>query len=150
MRNLMFNVPGAPVPQSRPRIVLRGKNVIAYTPQKTKDYQTLVAECAYTARISKWGDLELIKSFVQVDISLYFLPPKSMSKALTRKALNKEIFPGGGRNYGDVDNFAKCILDGLNNVIWKDDLQVVDLRVRKYFGEIPGAWVYIKEVANNE
>lgn len=31
----------------------------------------------------------------------------------------------------DGDNIGKCVLDALNGNVWKDDAQVVDLRVRK-------------------
>ena len=33
---------------------------------------------------------------------------------------------------GDVDNYSKSILDGLNGVAYEDDDQVVELQVRKY------------------
>lgn len=31
---------------------------------------------------------------------------------------------------GDIDNYVKSLLDGLNGVAWKDDHQIVDLRAR--------------------
>ena len=32
---------------------------------------------------------------------------------------------------GDVDNYSKGILDRLNKIVWDDDDQILDLRVRK-------------------
>lgn len=32
---------------------------------------------------------------------------------------------------GDIDNYCKTILDALNKVAWKDDKQIVELRVLK-------------------
>ena len=34
---------------------------------------------------------------------------------------------------GDVDNYAKGILDRLNKIIYEDDDQIIDLRVRKQY-----------------
>jgi len=36
-----------------------------------------------------------------------------------------------GKRRIDVDNCAKSILDGMNGIVYEDDNQVVDLRVRK-------------------
>lgn len=36
---------------------------------------------------------------------------------------------------GDVDNYAKSALDGLNSVVWDDDKQVVKLTAYKRWGE---------------
>jgi crossover junction endodeoxyribonuclease RusA len=32
----------------------------------------------------------------------------------------------------DIDNLSKAILDGCNNIVWKDDTQVCYLRIRKF------------------
>jgi Holliday junction resolvase RusA-like endonuclease len=33
----------------------------------------------------------------------------------------------------DIDNLAKCVLDSLNGICWKDDSQVIDLHITKTF-----------------
>jgi Holliday junction resolvase RusA-like endonuclease len=38
----------------------------------------------------------------------------------------------------DAENLLKHQLDALNGVLWKDDAQIVDLRVRKVYGSKPG------------
>jgi len=37
----------------------------------------------------------------------------------------------------DADNYGKAALDALNEVVWGDDSQVVDLRVIKSYAERP-------------
>ena len=34
----------------------------------------------------------------------------------------------------DIDNISKIILDGLNGVAYKDDLQITDLSIKKIYG----------------
>ena len=43
----------------------------------------------------------------------------------------------------DVDNIVKAIGDGLNGVVWRDDVQAVDLFVRKRYGAMPGVQVRV-------
>ena len=44
---------------------------------------------------------------------------------------------------GDVDNLAKSILDGLNGVLYLDDKQIVDLHIRRCYGEPCGFDIHI-------
>jgi len=37
----------------------------------------------------------------------------------------------------DADNVVKAVFDGLNGVLWRDDVLVVDLRVRKRYAATP-------------
>lgn len=51
------------------------------------------------------------------------------------------------RKIGDVDNFAKSILDAGNGIAWLDDSQITDLSVRKVwaFDGIEGVMVEIHQ-----
>ena len=46
----------------------------------------------------------------------------------------------------DLDNVAKLILDSLNNVAYKDDSQIVMLKVEKFYGEIPRMEIDLKNI----
>lgn len=61
--------------------------------------------------------------------------------------LNNEIYP---TTKPDTDNIAKSILDSLNKIAYLDDKQVVDLRVRKRYAEVPSVSVWISEVEKYE
>jgi Holliday junction resolvase RusA-like endonuclease len=56
--------------------------------------------------------------------------PKSYRGKQRTDALFGYSYPSG-----DVDNYAKSALDGLNNVVWEDDKQVVQLAATKAWGE---------------
>ena len=38
------------------------------------------------------------------------------------------------RNYGDVDNFLKAVMDALTGICYVDDRQVTEVHARKFFG----------------
>ena len=48
---------------------------------------------------------------------------------------------------GDVDNYAKSILDGLNGVAWEDDRQVVELHIYRHTERPQRAEVRIQELS---
>lgn len=52
-----------------------------------------------------------------------------------------------GQRAGDVDNYAKSILDGCNEVIWLDDQQVIELHVYRHTGRPERVEVRVTEIA---
>ncbi len=50
----------------------------------------------------------------------------------------------------DLDNVQKAIYDGLNGVVWKDDVQVVKAVVGKRYGETPGVRVKVVPLLEGE
>lgn len=138
MKSFEFTVPGIPKGKARPRFSKIGGYVKTYTPKTTRDYETLVAE----SFLSQGGTV-FDHPYLDVYIIAYFPIPKS-----TRKA-DKLLMGSGCIPYNhkpDVDNCCKSILDGLNNVAWLDDRQVVSLKIKKFYGNEPQVIVKIKEV----
>ena len=46
---------------------------------------------------------------------------------------------------GDVDNFAKAVLDSLNGIIWGDDVQIFKLTVEKHWAPVGSdGWYTVK------
>ena len=48
------------------------------------------------------------------------------------------------RNWGDVDNFLKAVMDALTGICYDDDRQVVDVHARKFFGT-PKVFITLEE-----
>ena len=46
----------------------------------------------------------------------------------------------------DIDNCCKAVLDALNEVVWRDDRQIVRLLAEKQYGEHPGIIAEIFEL----
>lgn len=114
----------------------RARKMRSITPEKTKDYESLV-RWSYTAAGGKYyGD-----SLISVEIRAYYPIPKSYSKK--KKELCLKSRP---TTKPDLDNCAKAILDALNGVAWHDDSQVVSLTVDKFYGEFGRVIVAINEI----
>lgn len=121
-----FTIPGAPQGKERPRFT---KNGIAYTPQKTRDYEKLVAwayHCeAHGAKLT--GPI-----FAEI-AAVYAVPP-SWNKKKRAEALDNRIFP---MVKPDLDNIVKAVLDACNGLAYKDDAAVTDLTICKRYGTRP-------------
>lgn len=101
---------GAPIAKQRPRMTRSGR---AYTPQRTKDAER---------RIAEQYEGPLFEGDVCIDICL-------TKDAVAVTIWDADYTPVGMR--GDIDNYAKTILDALNGLAWNDDRQVAHLSVYK-------------------
>lgn len=76
-------------------------------------------------------------------IDVYKGSLKSFSKKKLEQAEAKSLRP---RTKPDADNYAKGPLDACKGILWKDDGQVVDLFVSKYYSKNPRIEIRIQEV----
>ncbi len=106
-------LPIAPVAKARARVTKFG----AFTPKKTKDFETNVFWLLRDAKAP------LFTGAVWVRATFVIEPPARMPKG--------RVFPTV-RN--DLDNYAKALMDGMNGVVFPDDCAVVHLDVRKEYG----------------
>lgn len=130
MSPIRFTVPGSPQGKGRPRVAVRGGHASLYTPSKTLNYEGLVAHAAQTAMAGR----PLLDGPVACAVHIDCAVPASWSQKKQRMALAGEVLPA---TKPDIDNCCKAIFDGLNNVLWRDDSQVVDLAVRKRYSATP-------------
>jgi Holliday junction resolvase RusA-like endonuclease len=68
--------------------------------------------------------------------------PASYSKQKRKDALSGIIKP---MKKPDLDNVAKCFLDSMNEIVYLDDKQVINLHVTKVYAETPAVEVMVKE-----
>jgi len=131
-----FTVPGEPIGKGRPRATTRAGHAALYTPKKTANYESLIAHAAYQAMA---GAVPL-ECACQVQLSITVGVPASWSKKKQAAALLGEVLP---TKKPDTDNVVKAVFDGMNGVVWRDDVQAVDLFVRKRYGSSPGVLVRV-------
>lgn len=114
---ITFTVDVQPLPKQRPRVV----NGHAHTPTRTRTYERTVG---WLARAAMRGQ-----------------PPLRGDVAVTLEFLRK------GTRRADLDNMIKAVLDGLNGIVYEDDLQVVRISSRVvYESETPGVRVVCERV----
>ena len=142
--NAHFIVRGVPVGKGRPRFKMVNNHAVAYTPEKTVNYETLV-KLSYQQQCAgvKFPDGVPLS----VRINAYFPIPKSTSKKKRAQMEAGEIMH---LKKPDCDNVAKACLDALNGIAFYDDSQVCDLTVMKLYSESPRVCITIKGVEDND
>lgn len=133
---IAFVIPGTPVGKGRPKFARRGAFVTTYTPEKTASYENLVKLAAAEAMQGR----TIIDGAVAVTIALFVTPPASWSQKKQRAALEHVTMP---TSKPDVDNVIKGIFDAMNEIVFHDDKQVVDLSVQKRYSETARAFVKV-------
>lgn len=94
--NLTFTVLGPPKAKERARRGLNG----FYTPEATRQYEAAVGRAALAARARA--------GHVTWPVNAWYL-------------VMYRVFLAKGQNVGDLDNYAKSVLDGAQKVLWKND-----------------------------
>lgn len=129
-----FTVYGEPQGKGRPRF----SKVSTRTPDGTILYENLIQteyrrQCG-NVRFPDEAQLDMrILAFYQI--------PSSASKKKTRQMLDRAIRP---TKKPDWDNIGKVVADSLNQVAYRDDAQVVDSQVRKFYSDQPRIEVTIQ------
>lgn len=123
MSLVYFFVPGKVQGKARPRFSSRSGTV--YTPGRTKSYERQIAE-AYEVQEGLCRE-----GRVMVVIEAVFPIPKSWTRAKKAAAMAGKIPPGKP----DIDNILKVVLDGLNDVAYEDDKQVVLTQCKKVYAD---------------
>jgi Holliday junction resolvase RusA-like endonuclease len=139
MSAVTFVVPGQPQGKGRAKIVkIDGFSRMA-TPAKTLAYEGLVAHAANAALAGR----PPLQGPVHVRMVVACQVPTSWSQKKQRAALNGAVFP---TTKPDVDNVVKAVFDGCNGVLWKDDVQVVQLTLYKHYSESPHVECVAREI----
>ena len=139
---VVFSIPSEPTGKGRPRFSTFNGHVRAVTPQQTVLYENLVKTmyaiqcCGY-----RFGDDERL----EMRIAAYYAIPKSASKKkrADMEPLDLLIVVG-------MDNVIKIIADALNEIAYKDDAQIVDTVVSKFYAEEPHVDVVIRIAEEGE
>jgi Holliday junction resolvase RusA-like endonuclease len=127
---IVVTVPGAPVGKGRPRVSRMGGFARLYTPEKTASYESLVKLAGSQAMAGR----DPILGPVRVRLDVCCPIPASWSGKKREMAARGEIRP---TTKPDLDNVAKVLFDGLNGIVWRDDVQVVCAEIEKTYSHSP-------------
>lgn len=103
---IRITIDGDPIPAQRPRYSVRR----VYQPKRNVEYRKQIQAAAMAAM----AGAEPLKGEVAVTVKLY------------------RRFKPAARNFGDVDNHLKALFDGMNQIVFDDDRQIVRCVVEKF------------------
>lgn len=133
----VFEVPGEPVAQGRPRFSRRGGFITAYDPAKSRNYKVAVRLMVQQQMQGK----KIIEDGCKATIDIFRGIPASWSKKKRTEALAGKIRPV---TKPDTDNYIKIILDSLNSIVYKDDNLILEITARKWYSDTPKVLVKIE------
>lgn len=119
-----FTVPTAPVAKARARSTRSGHH---YTPQKTVDFESMVAWHARKAMAGKPLYEGALCVFLYYGIHI----PKSLEPRIKR---GEVIYP---TKRPDMDNYEKSVLDAMNGIVYADDAQIIEVIQKKRYSRNP-------------
>jgi Holliday junction resolvase RusA-like endonuclease len=133
-----FTVPGDPRGKGRPRFSRVGKFTKTYTDAKTKEYEVKARLFASMAMNGHEPLTTPIAVFMVINVAI----PASYSKKRKEACLLGVEMPC---KKPDIDNIAKGILDAMNGIVYKDDIQVVRLTLHKNYSTDPSVYIMVNE-----
>ncbi len=122
---IIIELAGVPVGKGRARF--SRKSGIAYTPGKTRDYENNLRLSAQVCMIGRAP----LEGPLSVAVIASFPVPASWSKKKRDEAIAGAIRP---TVKPDADNLLK-VLDACNEIVWRDDKQIVHASISKRYGE---------------
>lgn len=134
MIDFEYTINGECIPKGRPRFTKKG---YAYTPKKTREYETKV-KTTLKAQGAKKSARPL-----KVDIEIHRGYLKSWSKKQRASAEQGKLYP---ITRPDLDNYIKSILDGADGVLFEDDSQIIELTARKVYNREPKVIIRVEEI----
>lgn len=108
-------------PKGRPRF--NGRT--AFTDPKTREFERTVKA------LFKTMCSEPFEGPIEVRLDCFFAKPKTTAFSYPPR--------------GDCDNMFKSVADAGNDVLWKDDSQIIRLTCSKRWSELDGFCIIIKE-----
>ena len=137
--SVTFMVDAVPIPKGRPRFRSMGKFVQTYTDSKTRDFEALIAEHAKIAM----GDMEPLET--PLSVFLHFSLPIPASAT---KKVRDALLATPHTKKPDIDNLCKSVLDGMANIVFKNDGQIASLHAKKVYADY--GFINILIMENND
>ena len=136
-----FIVYGEPKGKGRPRFNKFGK---PSTPEQTVNYETLV-KMEYHNQCGNFRFPD--DAPIDARLMVYYPIPKSTSKKKQEMMRQHKLRP---MKKPDLDNVCKMILDALNQIAYRDDTQIVDCQIRKFYSDTPRVVVTLTQLEETE
>lgn len=119
---LHFEIIGDPIAQKRPRVT----RFVTYSPQARE-------KGVFQLQIQSKAPPKPVEEALSVTMDFYFARPKSHFGSGKNADKLKASAPVNHTKAKDLDNIAKFYMDAMNKIIYKDDGQIVKLKLSKQY-----------------
>jgi Holliday junction resolvase RusA-like endonuclease len=136
---IVIELAGEPRGKGRPRFARRTGH--AYTPAKTASFEACLKHEATLVMAGR----PPLEGALRVRVLACFGIPQSWSAKKRIAAITGAIRPA---KRPDLDNVCK-MLDALNEVVWRDDAQVVEAWIEKYYTDRPRLRIEVNFAASS-
>jgi len=130
---------GNPITKLRPRFTKTGHT---YDSQKLEKEAT---RCLILQQMAKNRQMKRFKGAISIEMTFHTPIPKSWSKKRSVAVLEKP-----DTRKPDLDNYAKFLLDVMNNLVYEDDSQVTTLWCEKKYSDKPRVEITLQEVVDED
>ncbi len=140
MKEISFFLPIIPYGKGRARTFVRQGITRTITPTKTREHAKQM-HFLVSKELSKKGFRQAFEGPIEVDYIFYLPRPKTV-----KTRIYPTVKP-------DEDNLAKQCNDVFNELLWRDDTQIVQSNIKKLYAENDaevGIFVYVKEILSKE
>lgn len=134
-------VPGEPCGKQRARTFYdcRAGRIVSKTPEKTRSYETLIRELFAV----KYEGFRPLAGAIRLRVNTYRGIPRSESRKRAEKMEATIIRP---ISRPDASNVLKSVEDALNGLAFRDDSQIVEILVQKYYSTTPRVEIALEEM----
>ena len=141
MRSITLIIPGPPIAKKRPRFYRKGNFVGTY-----KDDKEQTEEGRFLFHISQQFNGPMFEGALVLVLGFYMPIRNNDIRTKKLKAdMDARLIPHTKKP--DVDNLEKFVLDALNNIVWRDDRAIIDVRKFKQFSDRPRTEIMVREWA---
>lgn len=156
MKTLKFTINGEPFGKTNMQPMIIGGHARAFQPKKNADYMQRIITILEHLLSSEEDSILFEKNIsLKVEIYAFYQIPKGHYKLYKKENKVRLDKQGEMMRLGlvrpnvkpDLDNISKIILDAITKFgrVWRDDSQVVEESIKKYYAEFPKVVVLVKE-----
>ncbi len=136
MDKVTIYLDGTPERKERPQFARTSTGVRTFTRGKTKKYEERLKDAGRQA----WPFPPMLQPIKLTVTAVFPIAPSWPKWRRVLAAIGKLWHVGRP----DIDNVIKIAMDGLNDVVWKDDAQICWLVAKKFYGEVTGLWLEVE------
>lgn len=133
-------IPGEPIAKKRPRFAKRGKFVQTYNDQETEEGK-FITQVLHQIDGNKPLDCPL-----HIEFFFYRSRPKGHYGTGKNAEKLKPSAPEWPTSKPDVDNYEKFALDCMNDIVFRDDSQVVSMKSIKAYAREPKTIIQVMAI----